>query len=478
MMPVHTTKRRLKIGFEGIVNTTNEELLDYAYTRHAYNLAFEKGRLTSSLGIDKAQGFYTDKTRHDYSTFASSKQLKNIFYYRFFNAGAADDRLIVHLKDNTFWQTKVLAQAGWSQIQGLSLSGDVEAVNYRFNGEDILLLASEDASLYYLKNTTATEIPDAPHFASIEVYNERVFGCLNGSKTRLWFSDDFDPTNWDVNSQDAGFIEFADDCGNLLKVVSFLGHLYIFRDYGIFRLTGYGDQSTFAVKKVYCETGRIYKRTIVHCGDKIIFLADEGLFAFDGYDVVRIAKEFPAIKNHDTAVGAYLDKRYYLSCSADIDASYVISGAVNNVILTYDLFEKSINMMAGFDVGAFCVVKTAYGSCLHCSFNTVNKNKLGQLSTSGKIFTSYLIKKYKSPYSNLGTNAYKTIRYLVVKTGYPITLNVRLDGKTYPYTVAASASPQKIIVEKCGVEFGIEISSNQQNFSVSPITAVIDVLGE
>ena len=203
-----------------------------------------------------------------------------------------------------------------------------------------------------------------------------------------------------------------------------------------------------------------------------------GLFAFDGYDVVRIAKEMPALKNQDTAVGAYLDKKYYLACSADVDASFVISGAVNNSVIAYDLFDKTISMMAGFDVGAFCVVKTAYGSCLHCAFNTVSKNKLGQLSTSGKMFTSNLNKKYKSPYSNLGTNAFKTIRYLVVKTGYQITLTVRLDGKTYAYTVPASANPQKIIVEKSGVEFGMDITSNQPNFCVSPITAVIDVMGE
>ena len=105
-------------------------------------------------------------------------------------------------------------------------------------------------------------------------------------------------------------------------------------------------------------------------------------------------------------------------------------------------------------------------------------NKLGQLSTSGKMFTSNLNKKYKSPYSNLGTNAFKTIRYLVVKTGYQITLTVRLDGKTYAYTVPASANPQNIIVEKSGVEFGMDITSNQPNFCVSPITAVIDVMGE
>ena len=478
MNNIRVDRRRVKIGFEGIVNSVDESLLDFAHTKRAYNVTFEKNMLTSALGIDKAAGFlpYPDKTRHEFSALASSKHIKNVFYYMYNTAGTPDYRLVVHLKDGTFWHTKVMSSTGWSQIEDLSISGNVEAVNYRFNGEDILLLATEDSKLYYLKGDTAYACDDAPKFASITVHNERVFGCVNGAKTRLWFSDDFDPTNWDVNAQDAGFIEFADECGNLIKVISFLGYLYVFRDYGIFRLTAYGDQSTFVLKKVFIDTGRIYKNSIVLCGDKIIFLADEGLFAFDGYEVVRIAKEFPVVNNKDEAVGAYLDKRYYLACNIDVDDAFVVSGGTNNSVVIYDIFEKSICMISGVDINSLRDVKTHSGSMLVCSFATSNKNRLGMISESGKMLTTNLKKGYISPVSDMGIQSAKTVREIVVKTAYAVTLRVVLDGTTYEYSVSAKDSPQRIIVEKCGERIGFSLETTGQHLSIAPIVAVIDVM--
>ena len=478
MNNIRVDRRRVKIGFEGIVNSVDESLLDYAYTKRAYNVKFEKGMLTGAIGIDKAAGFfpYPDKTRHDFSNLASSKQVKNVFYYVYNNAGVQDYRIVVHLKDGTFWFTKVMSTTGWSQVQNLNISGNVEAVNYRYNGNDILLLATEDSSLYYLQGDTAYACADAPRFASITVHNERVFGCVNGAKTRLWFSDDFDPTNWDVNAQDAGFIEFADECGDLIKVISFLGYLYVFRDYGIFRLTAYGDQDTFTMKRVFIDAGRIYKNSIVLCGDKIIFLADEGLFAFDGYEVTRIAKEFPTVYNKDDAVGAYLDKKYYLACNTDIDSSLVVSGATNNAIVIFDIFEKSICMIAGVDINAIRDVKTHSGSMVICSFNSTYKNRLGMISTSGKMFTSYFRKIYTSPLSDMGIKDTKTLREIIVRTGYQITLKVNIDGTNHEYTVPAKDTPQRIIVERCGERIGISILSTIQNLSIAPIVAVIDVM--
>ena len=478
MNACRTSKKRVKIGFDGIVNSVDENLLDFAYTKRAFNVAFEKGNLTSGIGIDKAQGYSSETTRFEYSQFASSKQIKNVFHYRYYNAGTIDHKLIVQLKDGTFWQTKVLTQAGWAQIANLNIAGDVEAVNYRYNGEDILLLATEDASLVYLKGDTVTTLADAPHFASIAVYNERVFGCVNGANTRLWFSDDFDPTDWDVNSQEAGFIDFVDDCGQLLKVMPFLGHLYVFRDYGIFRLVGYGDQSTFELKRVFTDTGRIYKRTIVNCGDKIIFFADEGLFAFDGYDVVRIAKELPDISNRAHAIGAYLDKKYYLACNAAVDSSYSITGATLNSVIVFDLFDKSICILAGVDLNSMCEVKTQYGACIVCGFGSVYKNRVGMLSNSGKLITSNLNKKYFSPVSDFGTSAFKTVRYILVNTAYAITLKVYLDDKTYSYALAGKTDTQKVIVEKAGKKFGVSIVGTTKDLKISPLVAVLDIMQE
>ena len=478
MNACRTTKKRIKIGFKGIVNTTDENLLDFTFAKRAYNVAFDGGLLTSHIGIDKAQGFLTETTRFDIATMASSKQIKNVFFYRYYNAGAMDYKLIAQLKDGTIWQTRLLQQNGWAQIQGLTISGDIEAVNYRYNGTDVLLLATENAPLVYLSGDTVVTVQDAPHFASIAVYNERVFGCVNGANTRLWFSDDFDPTDWDISSEDAGFVEFVDECGNILKLVPFLGQLYVFRDYGIFRFTGYGDQSTFALKRVFTDTGRIYKRTIVNCGDKIIFLADEGLFAFDGYDVVRIAKEMPKVSNKEYAVGGYVNKKYYLACYTEVDTSYVIAGAKANGVIVYDVFDNSINIMAGMDVSCMCEVKTHFGGGLYCGFGTTYRNRLGMFSESGKLLTANLSKKYWTPVSNFGTSTFKIVRHIYVKTDYAVTINLFFDDKTRACALSGSTETQKIILDRPCQKFGMSIVCTTQNLSLCPIVVVMDFMQE
>jgi len=478
MNSLRTSKQRVKIGFQGIVNSVDEDLVDFAYAKKAFNVSFDKGILTSNIGIDKAQGFLSETTRFDLPVMASSKQIKNVFHYRYYNAGAIDHKIIAQLTDGTFWQTKLLSQAGWVQIAGLSVLGDVEGINYRFDGEDIMLFASENAPLAYLKGDVVTMLSDAPHFASIEVYNERVFGCVNGANTRLWFSDDFNPANWEVSSEGAGYIDFVDECGDLLKAVAFLGHLYVFRDYGIFRLIGYGDQSTFTLKRVFTDTGRIYKHTIVNAGDKILFLADEGLFAFDGYDVVRIAKELPDLDDKEYAVGAYFDKKYFLACKADVDAQYEFEEDVANSVIVLDLFDKSISMLAGVSVCALVSAKTHFGGEVICAFKTAYTNRLGALSKSGKIFTNNLKKKYVSPRLDMGVAAFKTVRFLSVKTSYDLTLKVVLDGTAYAFDVEGKDAPQQVVVEKAGKTIGFEISTEEQNLNVRPIVAVIDVMQE
>ncbi|MBQ3754703.1 MAG: hypothetical protein II867_00885, partial [Clostridia bacterium] len=184
----------------------------------------------------------------------------------------------------------------------------------------------------------------------------------------------------------------------------------------------------------------------------------------------------PVVNNKDEAVGAYLDKRYYLACNIDVDDAFVVSGGTNNSVVIYDIFEKSICMISGVDINSLRDVKTHSGSMLVCSFATSNKNRLGMISESGKMLTTNLKKVYISPVSDMGIQSAKTVREIVVKTAYAVTLRVVLDGTTYEYSVSAKDSPQRIIVEKCGERIGFSLETTGQHLSIAPIVAVIDVM--
>lgn len=340
MKYVKTYKKRIRVGFDGIVNSSDESVTGLAYAKSCHNFAFEKGVINGKIGIDPASGYYVFPSliRHEYPTFATDKKIVNVFHYRKLSDSfkRSDDRLVVVLADTSVWYTSMFKQDTWHQFENFYLSGSPDAVNYNYKSNDVLLVSSCDDGLFIVNDHVVSYCSNAPKFSSIAVHNERVFGTVSGVNNQVWFSDDFDPSNWKVSPTEGGYINFADDLGSAIKVVSFLNYLYVFRDYGILRLTAYGDQNDFIMKKVFTDTGRIYKDSIVLCGDKIMFCAEDGVYAFDGYDAVRVGKEFPIISDKRFVCGGYLENKYYLGCRLD-----EIESENNNAVVVFDTETKA-----------------------------------------------------------------------------------------------------------------------------------------
>lgn len=473
MKNIRTYKKRARIGFDGIANSVDESRMDLKYATLCHNFVFSGGALKGEIGIDTASGYYAfpSRDRHAYADFDKAKKIRKAFLYRKLDKnGLHDDRLVAHLSDGTFWYTNVFWNEGWNQVPSLVMDGDVEAVNYNYNGEDVLLLCSSDDGLFLIKDTSAYACSGAPKFTSIAIHSERVFGSVNGTKNQVWFSDDFDPANWKISESEAGYINFADDFGEAIKVVSFLGYLYVFREYGIFRLTAYGDQNDFLMKKVFTDTGRIYKDSIVLCGDKIMFCAEDGVFAFDGYDVTMVAKEIPIIKNRNTMCCAYLDNNYYLACNLE-----ECEGNKNNAIVKFDTERKEISVLDNVFVSSFCTVKTHNGSDVLCCFEGDFQNRLGMLSKSGCVFLQPTKKVYKSPKTILGDTRLKIVREVSLVSKYPVTVGVDIDGKIKKIKVKGSDKLQKIPIEKSGYRIAFDIESDSQEAYVANMNVYFEV---
>ncbi len=471
---VRTYRKRIKVGFEGLVNSVDESIAGLEYAVNCKNFAFEKGVINGKIGIDTAGGHFNTDIYYDthvYPTFAADKGIKKAFYFRRKDStGALDDRIVCVLSDGTVWNTKIFAIDTWHQFENFTVNYDSDAVNYNYKSEDVLLVADEQLGMFIVRADRVSYLDKAPKLTSIAVHNERVFGTLNEKKNQVWFSDDFDPNNWTISSTEAGYIDFSDDLGNAIKVVSFLNYLFVFRDYGIMRLTAYGDQNDFLMKKVFTDTGRIYKNSIVSCGDKIMFCAEDGVYAFDGYEAVKVGKEFPKITDKKTVCAGYLDNKYYLACKLAQPGDLK-----NDSVIRFDTETKDISVLADVQVAGFCCLKSAKDATLLCYFTGDNKNKLGMMSESGKVFETITTKIYESPENTLGSPYYKTIRGASVFTKYPITLKVILDGKEYKFNIAAKDTQQYIPIEKCGIRVKFEIEAQTAHAYVSPISVDVDV---
>jgi hypothetical protein len=219
---------------------------------------------------------------------------------------------MIYADDGNFYKRVLNSEDDFMLVQDLSFDKTPSAVTYRYNGKDVIIFSLENLSKVY-DGDSVFYIDDAPAITSTCIHNERLFATEGGQKTTLWFSDDFNPLNWSVSLEDAGYIDLRDDRGSLLKVVSFDGYLYVFRNYGITRITAYGDQTAFSVDGITASASRIIPESICVCGDRIVYLAEDGFYSFSGGTPVRIMEKLDGLNFSDksTAKAKYYRGNYY-----------------------------------------------------------------------------------------------------------------------------------------------------------------------
>ena len=58
MNSIPVKKRKIRVGFQGLVSSLDEGVTDMAHAKQCYNFAFDKGVLSGKIGIDAATGYY------------------------------------------------------------------------------------------------------------------------------------------------------------------------------------------------------------------------------------------------------------------------------------------------------------------------------------------------------------------------------------------------------------------------------------
>lgn len=478
-MRVPTASRTVRIGFKGIRTTTDESVLDWDYTPEMYNYRIQNGVLTGKLGLDAAKGFdaVLHGARHAYPALPSGVKVKGIFHYRRRHQGNYDDRLVIQTSEGALYYTAVFENDTWHEVEGYTLSGDAAAVSYNYGGKDVLLMCSPSSTFAVLDDGTVKTVTSAPRFSSVTVHNERIYGTLNGESNQLWFSDDFNPENWSVSGDEAGYISFSDECGDALAAVSFLGYLYIFREHGIYRLTAYGDQSEFSLKKLFTATGRIYKNTIALCGDRIMFLTDEGVFAFDGYTASPAVRDLPDIAFPTQCSVAYHDGAYWLACSLT-GCDLVPIPYTNNVLVRYGIRDGDMSMLAAADILALCSVRSHTAADIVLSVKTGGEYKLASIGEYGTAFDTVFPKIYRTPFSDLSSPAIKTVRDVTLTTRYALKLTVFADDDSREFELPGSSAPQTVFVGMSGRKIGLQLRSESGVCYVTQPVVRLDITAQ
>lgn len=439
----------------GTINgTLGEGVGGYRYSVCSYNFDVSHGDLRDGKGL---------KVFHDNLPSFTSPPKKAYFYKRFKDGGGIDDRILFYCQDTYVYEWQIGGNS-LKKLASLKFASTPVCVCYNFNGEDVAIFSSTAGGMKIYDGNNVTSVSDAPTVSSMCVHNERLFVTDGSTDNSLWFSDDFDPTNWAISLSEAGFIDMSGFRGRLLKVVCFGGYVYVFRTYGITRVTAYGDQSEFSVVDLYVSSGKILEESITVCGDCILFFASDGLYRFDGLNAKRISDAYSEFINltDEDVIGEYFDGRAYFLLSAKFD------GVSERAVLNLD--PKNYSEYYFIRGGNLVDLETVCGEGLY-SLLLLSQNKAYALSQDGKIGQSVPQKSWLGKFGDFGVSATrKLLKEICFFSDADVSVTVNYDANKRTYSVKGKTTKTVLKPNLRGDRFSVRITATEAKNKISGLS--------
>ncbi len=449
---------RRRVGvFSGIDVKHDESVIDFSTASMCYNFDFSSGALRDGYGIQSDPAVPTVATAY--------------WIYRYYSQDAGR-----YVEQYIYQYSGVLRYYDEYTGDLLFIYGNpfppITAINYRLNSEDVMLMSCEGHRLITWNGKKLVEHKDSPVISSMALHYERLFVTSPETPTRVYFSQNLDPTNWSISSTEGGFIELLDERGDLNKVVSFANYLYIFRDHGISRVSAYGDQSEFSVTNLFVSAGRIYPESIVKCGSCIVFLASDGLYVFDGYECARTLKNLDGLYDGKVKASTYFNGKYYLACRMNFGDGKKV-GCENgeyevNALLVYDPTSGEYSLSRGMDI-SFMNAVTYLDRDFLAAYEKTGGG--GIITECGSRFGEPLPKLWKSPVTDFGApDKTKSLRELYVDTATDCA--ARVDTGKKVKTVQIKTGSRRLRLNTNCKAFSLELSDDASGACIKPPTII------
>lgn len=346
---------------------------------------------------------------------------------------------------------------------------------YYINSEPCLFMAGDNGVEWFANNVFYTAIEEK--VIDICVHYERLFIVVADKHNCVWFSKSGNPMEWGHSIDKGGYINFDGTLGEVNTIKSFNNYLYIFCDYGIYRLTAYGDQTQFNLKKIYTSSGRIFSKSVTVCGEYIAFAGEDGIFLFDGYDVSRYTTKVNNLisSGFDDLSACYSHHKYIVSFTNDTKTDYGVFNRKrdNNMLLVFDIESKSVNLMRSVSLKHICAVnERKYSKVVAMSDDC---DTFVQLDESGLYLGKPLLKYWESGVIDFSRPAdLKLIRSVEYSAKNDFYLGIICNGERREFLLSAREKKKPIYIK--GKEFKFYIKSDNADEEILPPTLVVDFL--
>ncbi|MGN0771844.1 MAG: hypothetical protein ACI4MI_04595 [Christensenellales bacterium] len=338
----------------------------------------------------------------------------------------------------------------------------VAVTDYNYMGRDLIFLSGANGDMYLLENSEISTILTDKTITQLVNFNERIFALVKGGNNSLWYSDVFDPFDWEVSLSGGGYIECDNSLGEINKAVSLGDYLYLFCDYGIYRLTCYSIQSQFEMKKIYLSGDRIIGDSVSSIQGKIVFCTWNNAYCFDGSSVGRL----------DIDLSNYLkDGIEIVSATGKQNKSYLVLS--DGCIVAYDFVKGNYCSVDGYQTGELVAVEAKNVSAV-LSLSTLCESPV-MLSDNNEDFVAQPKRKWLVRDVDFNQpQTQKNIRYVEYKVKGQTLLRITADGVIYEFVLTERNN--RVNVNLKAKSFDFEIFNDTTDVAVYPIKLRVDVM--
>ena len=474
---------------DGVVSNEDDLISKPNECKYFHNFNLNDGALKTGLGFKDIEVPATEddlETLHNYDlTMTTITKIKSLDSFKF--KDLQEDKIYYHLniidQNDKIWICALIDELGFpvgkSDVQ---LTGLVSSCQYRLEDFDCILYFVDDGMVYSSAyNTELCE--NVPTLLSCVVHYDKFFGITDTNRNELIYQSNLNLIEY--KEEDNSVIEFLDQRGSFNKLVAFNDYVYLFREYGITRISEYSAKDDFSFTHFYTSSSKIYENSICVCGDKVYFCTRDGLHTFNGSSVNKICEEYDSyFKNLDNlnCSSCCQNGKYYLATRCKFDDEVKLGceleeGYINNVLFEVDMETGKVEILRGVDIKKIISVDIPYFSKVVACFNGLNCNHIGELTHDGKIFNLVNNKVWKSFNTDFGYKGKeKRVKEIILNTEFPCDVEIISDVESKTYSFEGKTFEQRQSANVIGKSFQIVFKTDEQNSHISKPMIVFDVI--
>lgn len=355
------------------------------------------------------------------------------------------------------------------------------AITYRIGKKEYIAFASPKDNLYvWYCDDNPYEVTTAPKFLSLCYHNNRIFAIDSESNHLVRYSSTRNPLDWTIDANltvtGGGVIEINDYKGGLQNLVSFLDNVFVFRDFGVSKISTYAGNTYFSATNIFNSGCKVYGNTACVCGKYVYFLCEDGLYKLTGYSVQKIPVKFTDMfssinqKNINTC---FFENKLYIACNLNFGDDKKIgtengSTITNNALIEFDTDTDEYNITRGVDISCMVAIKDLNLSKLIICMNGDYGTQMWQLSNDGKLETTILDKKWQSGKVHFNLfdkeKILKEINLIATKDCHII---VTSENGMRDVLVKGQEEMQRVRINLKGKNFNFSFESNFEDIFIS-----------